>query len=63
MVVVESTIKNSAEKNHGALYGEWAKKEECWLDLKKQEFDIDFTLLKEDFEDNKSPSKRKRIRR
>ena len=61
MVVVESTIKNSAEKNHGALYGEWAKKEECWLDLKKQEFDIDFTLLKEDFEDNKSPSKRKRL--
>ena len=28
MVQVENLIKKSAEKNHGALYGEWAKKEE-----------------------------------
>lgn len=61
MVQVEKAIKQSAEKNHGALYGEWAKKEECWLDLKKQELDIDFSIIKQDFEDPKNPSQRKRI--
>lgn len=61
MVQVEKAIKQSAEKNHGALYGEWAKKEECWLDLKKQELDIDFSIIKTDFEDPKNPSQRKRI--
>jgi hypothetical protein len=61
MTRVESSIKKSAEKNHGALYGEWAKKEECWLDLKKQDIDIDFTLIKADFEDPKNPSQRRRI--
>lgn len=61
MVQVEEAIKKSAEKNHGALYGEWAKKEECWIDLKKQELDIDFASIKADFEDPKNPSQRKRI--
>ena len=61
MVRVENAIKKSAEKNHGALYGEWAKKEDCWIDLKNQEFDIDFSSIKADFEDPKNPSNRKRI--
>lgn len=61
MVQVEKLIKKSAEKNHGALYGEWAKKEECWIELKKQELDIDFSIIKSDFEDPKNPSQRKRI--
>jgi hypothetical protein len=61
MVHVEQAIKKSAEKNQGALYGEWAKKEECWLDLKNQELDIDFSILKADFEDPNSLSQRKRI--
>lgn len=61
MVQVEDLIKKSAEKNHGALYGEWAKKEECWIDLKAQELDIDFGSIKSDFEDPKNPSQRKRI--
>jgi hypothetical protein len=61
MVRVEKSIKKSAEKNHGALYGEWAKKEECWIELKKQELDIDYSIIKSDFEDPNNPSQRKRI--
>jgi hypothetical protein len=61
MVQVESAIKISAEKKHGALYGEWAKKEDCWLDLKTQKLDIDFNSIKSDFEDQKNQSQRKRI--
>jgi hypothetical protein len=40
---------------------EWAKKDECWIDLKKQDFDIDFKSIKADLEDPKNPSQRKRI--
>jgi hypothetical protein len=58
MKQVESFIK---EKAPGALYGEWAKKEECWNELKRQKFNVDFTRLKSDFEDPKNPSQRKRI--
>lgn len=58
---VETAIKKSAESNHGALYGEWAKKVECWNDLKKQKFDIDFNSLNSDLEDLKNPTKRKRL--
>ena len=61
MVIVEVAIKTSAEKNHGSLYGEWAKKEECWIDLKKQNLDIDFNCIKADLEDPKNMSQRKRI--
>lgn len=61
MVKVESFIKLSAEQNHGALYGEWAKKEECWINIKNQQFDIDFDTIKTDFEDVKNPVQRKRI--
>lgn len=61
MVQVENAIKKSAEKYHGALYGEWAKKEDCWIDLKNQEFDIDIFSIKTDFEDPKNPSFRKRL--
>ncbi len=61
MVEVESFIKLSAEQNHGALYGEWAKKEECWTNLKNQQFSIDLDSIKSDFEDTKNPIQRKRI--
>lgn len=61
MVQVEDAIKKSAEKYHGALYGEWAKKEDCWLDLKDKNFDIDFSAIRADFEDPKSPSYRRRL--
>jgi len=59
MVKVEDFIKKKAP---GALYGEWAKKEECWNEIKRHDFKIDFkTQLKQDFEDPKNPSQRKRI--
>lgn len=48
MLSVESFIKSKAP---GALYGEWAKKEECWNELKKHETGIAFeSLLKDDLE-------------
>jgi AIPR protein. len=55
---VEAFIKQNAP---GALYGEWAKKEDCWNALKGQEFDIDFARLKSEFEDTVSSGARKRI--
>jgi len=58
MKEVEHFIKTKAP---GALYGEWAKKEECWIELKKQKFDLDFKTIKADFEDPKNPSQRKRM--
>ncbi|MFZ6012315.1 MAG: AIPR family protein [Bacteroidota bacterium] len=59
MVKVENYIKKNAP---GALYGEWAKKEECWIQIKENDFKIDFkTILKQDFEDPKNPSQRRRI--
>ena len=35
MIKVESFIKDKAL---GSLYGEWAKKEECWLQIREQNF-------------------------
>lgn len=58
MKEMESFIKENAP---GALYGEWAKKEECWNTVKKQNFDIDFKAIKADLEDPKNPSQRKRL--
>jgi hypothetical protein len=47
MVEVEAFIKT---KVPGSLYSEWAKKEECWLEVKKQSFNVDFNSIKADFE-------------
>ncbi len=58
MKQVELFIKAKAP---GALYGEWAKKEECWNELKAQKFNLDFSKIKSDFEDPKNPAQRKRI--
>ncbi len=58
MKEIESFIKNKAP---GALYGEWAKKEECWCELKKQKFDIDFYPNQLDYLDQKNPSQRRKI--
>jgi len=43
MVQINAFIKENAP---GALYGEWAKKEECWLAVKKQSFNIDIEGIK-----------------
>ena len=58
MESVEPFIKKNAP---GSLYGEWAKKEECWSELKSQNFDIDLSKVKSDFEDPKNPVQRKRM--
>src|SRR5690554_159089 len=57
MSKIEDYIKTQAP---GSLYGEWAKKEECWNAIKNNNFDIDLDSLKADLE-NKSSEKRKRI--
>lgn len=53
---VELFIKNNAP---GSLYGEWAKKEECWEKLKGEEFDINFESIKDDLMNSKSPKRKK----
>jgi hypothetical protein len=59
MVEVEKYIKATAP---GALYGEWAKKEDCWNMVKKQTFGIDFKKeLKNDFESTTNPTPRMRL--
>lgn len=58
MVKVESFIKTNAP---GALYGEWAKKEECWNMLKVSDLDVDFSVLKSEFADAKTLNQRAKI--
>ena len=57
MSKIEDYIKNQAP---GSLYGEWAKKEECWNAIKNEDFNIDLESLKADLE-NKSSEKRKKL--
>jgi|AntRauTorckE5430_2_1112549.scaffolds.fasta_scaffold01951_3 hypothetical protein len=57
MKKVEEFIKTEAP---GSLYGEWAKKEECWNAIKNEDLGIDLESLKSDLE-NKSSEKRKKI--
>jgi hypothetical protein len=58
MIQIERFIKKNAP---GSLYGEWAKKEECWLEVKKQAFDFDVESIKADLEDPKSRLVRKKL--
>lgn len=57
MSKIEGFIKSKAP---GSLYGEWAKKEECWNAIKNEEFDIDLEGLNLDLE-TKSSEKRKKL--
>jgi hypothetical protein len=43
MSKIEDYIKNKAP---GSLYGEWAKKEECWYAIKNENFDIELESFK-----------------
>lgn len=43
MIKVEQFIKSNAP---GSLYGEWAKKEECWIKIKDNSLNIDLSSLK-----------------
>ena len=57
MSKIEDFIKTKAP---GSLYGEWAKKEECWNAIKNESFEIDLESLKSDLE-NKLSEKRKKL--
>lgn len=57
MVKIENFIKSKAP---GSLFGEWAKKEECWTAIKEKDLDISLESLKEDLA-SKTTIKRKRI--
>jgi hypothetical protein len=56
MSKIEAFIKKNAP---GSLYGEYAKKEECWNAVKNEDFDIDLSYIKEDIETK--ATKRQRI--
>ncbi|MGN6293915.1 MAG: AIPR family protein [Chitinophagaceae bacterium] len=58
MLQVENFIKTNAP---GSLYGEWAKKEECWIELKKQKFSFALQSIKGDLENSKSMLTRKKL--
>jgi hypothetical protein len=58
MTHVEDFVKQTAP---GSLYGEWAKREECWEQLKKQKFDLDMESVKNDMIDSKFSIPRKKI--
>lgn len=57
MSKIEDYIKNQAP---GSLFGEWAKKEDCWNAIKNEDFNFDLESLKADLV-NESSEKRKRI--
>lgn len=42
MLQINKFIKDNAP---GALYGEWAKKEDCWLTVKQQSFNLDIDII------------------
>lgn len=56
MSKVEDYIKTKAP---GSLYGEWAKKEECWQAIKNQDFNIDLTNLKLELQTNTFEKRKK----
>lgn len=58
MKEIEVFIKSSAP---GGLYGEWAKKEDCWFLVKKHKFQFNLENIKDDLIDKKNPSKRQLI--
>jgi hypothetical protein len=58
MVSVEKAIKASAT---GALYGEWAKKEDCWKQLRGKSFNIDLDSIRADLIDPANPPVRRQM--
>lgn len=55
MTKIEQFIKATAP---GGLYGEWAKKEECWIKVKNNDFNFDTPSIKLDLLDKKNAPKR-----
>ncbi len=54
---IDNFIKKKAL---GSLYSEWAKKEECWLEVKSQDFGVNVKAIMEDLQTQKSISLRKK---
>jgi len=55
MSAIEPFIKDTAP---GGLYGEWAKKEDCWIQVRNNDFGFDLAVIKQDLLDKKNPPKR-----
>lgn len=55
MSAIEPFIKDTAP---GGLYGEWAKKEDCWIKVKNNDFGFDLSIINQDLIDKKNPPKR-----
>jgi hypothetical protein len=55
MTQIDAFIRKNAP---GALYGEWAKKEECWNLLKAENFKVEMGLLAPDFAESNAQEKR-----
>jgi hypothetical protein len=55
MTEIETFIKDTAP---GGLFGEWAKKEECWQLAKSHDFKFDLSSITQDLIDKKNPPKR-----
>lgn len=55
MIAIEDFIKKNAP---GSLYGEWAKKEDCWNIVKEQSFGIDISDISDDLENQNSKRKK-----
>jgi hypothetical protein len=55
MSAIEPFIKDTAP---GGLYGEWAKKEDCWIKVKNNDFGFDLSIIMQDLIDKKNPPKR-----
>lgn len=55
MIAVESRIK---EKAQGSLYQEWGKKEDAWLDIREQGFDLDLSVIKSDLTEGTTSRRR-----
>lgn len=53
---IEQYIKANAP---GSLYGEWAKKEDCWMAIKNESFNIDLDSLKGELQNRSSEKRRK----
>jgi hypothetical protein len=58
MLKIENFIKSNAP---GSLYGEWAKKEDCWSTIKANDFDIDLSNLTKDITDITTSKKRYQV--
>lgn len=54
MIKIERYIKKTAP---GSLYGEWAKKEDCWLAIKENDFDLSLDELSDCLVRKDAPSR------